>query len=102
MVEALFSGTKLSVLALFFGQPERLFGLVELIALANAGRGAVQREVQRLAESGLIRLELVGRDKRYRANPDAPIFNELRGIIDKSTGVAAVIGDASAAGSDHQ
>ncbi len=94
MAAALFSGTQLGVLTLLFGQPERLFGIVELISLVGAGRGAVQREVQRLVESGLVTVERLGRDKRYRANTSAPIFDELRGIIEKLTGIAAVIGDA--------
>ena len=70
---------------LLFGQPDRAFGTIELIKLAESGSGAVQRELARLAESGLIQIDDT---KRYRANHDSPIFEELKGIVDKTSGVA--------------
>jgi predicted nucleotidyltransferase len=85
--DALFSRTQQRVLSLVFGQPERVFGMSELIALADSGSGAVQREVQRLLDSKLIVATTAGRQKRYQANPVAPIFQELRSIIEKTAGV---------------
>ena len=37
-----------------FGQPNRSFFATELIALMGSGSGAVQRELERLSESGLL------------------------------------------------
>jgi predicted nucleotidyltransferase len=85
--EALFSSTQQRVLGLFFGQPDRSFSLSEIINLARAGTGAVQREVSRLAQSGLIDVEEKEGRKRYKANPTSPIFDELRSIIEKTIGV---------------
>jgi predicted nucleotidyltransferase len=83
----LFTQTQQRVLGLLFGQPERSFRMSELIALAGAGTGAVQREVVRLVASGLV--SVVPRDGRkvYRANEHSPIFGELCSIVDRTSGV---------------
>jgi predicted nucleotidyltransferase len=79
------------VLALLFGQPERSFFTNELIGLIGSGSGAVQRELRRLVESGLVTLTRIGSQKHYQANPAAPIFEELRGIVTKTLGPAEVL-----------
>ena len=56
LADALFSGTQQRVLGLIFGQPGRSFYATELIGLTGAGSGAVQRELARLAQSGLLSL----------------------------------------------
>jgi predicted nucleotidyltransferase len=87
IADALFSRTQQRVFSLVFGQPERAFGLSELIALAASGSGAVQREVQKLLDSKLIVATTLGRQKRYQANHAAPIFPELCSIVEKTAGV---------------
>ena len=91
MASALFTGTQQRVLGLLFGQPERSFFATELIALTRAGSGAVQRELMRLAESGLVTVTRIGNQKHYQANRAAPIFKELRGIALKMFGPAEVV-----------
>jgi hypothetical protein len=86
IADALFSATQQRVLALLFGQPGRSFFTNELIGLVGAGSGAVQREVKRLVESGLVTVTRLGSQKHYQANPAAPIFEELRGIVTKTLG----------------
>lgn len=91
LADALFPKTKQRVLGLLFGQPERSFGTLELIDLASSGRGAVQRELELLANAGLLDIEVVGLQKRYRANRESPVFDELRGIVDKTSGIPDVL-----------
>lgn len=67
---------------------------MELIALAGSGRGAVQREVERLVSSGLVTCTGGGREKWYQANPDSAIYEELRRIIEKTAGVVGVLREA--------
>ncbi|MGH8738563.1 MAG: nucleotidyltransferase domain-containing protein [Burkholderiales bacterium] len=86
--DALFSTTQQRVLALLFGQPDRSFYASELIARAGAGSGAVQRELARLEQSGLVTVRRVGTQKHYQANPESPLFSELRGIVQKTVGLA--------------
>ncbi|HEX4420986.1 MAG TPA: nucleotidyltransferase domain-containing protein [Kofleriaceae bacterium] len=87
IADALFSQTQQRVFSLLFGQPERAFGTSELIGLADSGSGAVQRELKRLLDSKLVVTSSIGRQKFYRANTAAPIFEELRSIVEKTTGV---------------
>lgn len=91
LADALFSATQQRVLALLFGQPDRSFFTNELISLVGAGSGAVQREVRRLLESGLITVTQIGTQKHYQANPGAPIYAELQGIVLKTLGPAEVL-----------
>lgn len=100
VADALFSTTQQRVLGLLFGQPQRSFFTSELIALAGGGSGAVQRELRRLEESGLVTPSRVGNQKHYQANADAPVFAELCGIVRKVLGPAEVLREALAPLSD--
>lgn len=96
LAATLFSGTQQRVLGLLFGQPDRTFYATELIALAGVGSGAVQRELARLAQSGLVTVRPVGNQKHYQANPDSPIYAELCGIARKTVGLAEPLREALA------
>ena len=86
--DALFSNTQQRVLGYIFGQPERSFFATELIGLAGGGSGAVQRELKRLEESGLVTVTRLGNQKHYQANPQSPIYVEMCGIVQKTVGLA--------------
>lgn len=92
--DALFTATQQRVLGCLFGQSGRSFSVSELIQITGAGSGAVQREVARLAGSGLLTMEQLGNQKRYRANPDCPIHDELAGIVRKTFGLASPLREA--------
>jgi predicted nucleotidyltransferase len=87
LADTLFTSTQQSVLSFLFGQPGRSFYVTQIMALANSGRGAVQRELSRLSESGLVTVKNVGTQKHYQANPDSPLFAELCSIIRKTVGL---------------
>ncbi|MDP2759471.1 MAG: transcriptional regulator [Sideroxyarcus sp.] len=86
--DALFPKTQQRVLAVLFGNPERSFYTNELFRLVGAGSGAVQRELKRMTDAGLLNVTLIGNQKHYQANRDAPVFEELRSIVIKTFGVA--------------
>ena len=90
LADALFTLSQQRVLALLFGQPDRQFFVTEIIALAGCGRGAVQRELARLARSGLVIRSRAGNRTYYRANRDAPVFDEICGIVRKTVGRRSV------------
>ena len=100
LADALFTASKQRVLALLFGQPDREFFVTEIIALAGCGRGAVQRELAKLAGSGLAVVSQVGNRKYYRANRQSPLFDEICGIVRKTVGVEECIRDALASLAD--
>ncbi|MDP2829033.1 MAG: nucleotidyltransferase domain-containing protein [Sulfuricellaceae bacterium] len=79
------------VLGVLFGNTGRSFYANEMIALAGSGTGAVQRELARLAAAGLVTVSRVGNQKHYQANSAAPVFEELRGLVLKTSGLADVL-----------
>jgi predicted nucleotidyltransferase len=94
LADALFTQTQQRVLGLLFGQPQRGFTVSELIASTGAGSGAAQRELAKLANSGLLTVQRIGNQKHYRANPAAPIHDELVGIVQKTVGLAEPLREA--------
>src|ERR1700730_8735606 len=48
------------------------------------GVGAVERELSKLERSGLVSVERIGNQRHYRANRDAPIFEELQSLVVKT------------------
>jgi len=94
LANALFPGTKQQVLRILFGQSDRSFYANEIINLAASGSGAVQRELTVLTQSGLITATRRGNQKHYQANPQSPIFEELRSIVQKTVGVAEPVRNA--------
>ncbi|WP_336366061.1 nucleotidyltransferase domain-containing protein [Marinobacter sp. C2H3] len=94
LADALFSGTRQKVLGLFFVPGSRDFSMKELIDEAEAGSGAVQRELARLVDCGLVQMTQQGRQKRYKANQDAAIYPELVAIVSKLLGPERIIEEA--------
>jgi len=94
VADALFSKVQQRVLAVLFGNPRRSFYANEVIALAGSGTGAVQRELARLEAAGLLAVSRVGNQKHYQANAASPVFEELRGLVLKTSGLADVLRDA--------
>lgn len=89
--DALFAGVQQRVLGALFGNPERSYYGNELLRLTGSGKGALQRELDRLVKAGLVTVRAVGNQKHYQANPEAPIFEELRGIAVKTFGGADAV-----------
>ena len=94
LVDALLTRTQQRVLGILFGQPQRSFYANELIRAAGTGSGAVQRELTRLTESGLIQRTRIGQQTHFQANGQSPLFGELRSIVLKTVGLAEPLRDA--------
>jgi predicted nucleotidyltransferase len=75
------------VLSILFGQPDQEFQLTEIISRAGSGRGAVQRELEKLTAVGIVATTAFGSRKLYHANRESPIFQELYQLILKTVGV---------------
>ena len=94
LADALFTSTQQKVLGALFGQPDRSFFVTQIMELAKSGRGAVQRELERLRKGGLVTVHKVATQKHYQANAASPLFDELCGIIQKTVGLAGPIREA--------
>jgi predicted nucleotidyltransferase len=91
---ALFSDSQSRVLRWVFSHPERDFHLNELRRLTGLGSASLQRELNRLADTGLILSERVGNLRRFRANAQSPVYGELFALIRKTMGAEVMLRDA--------
>ncbi len=91
---ALFTPVQQRVLGLLFGQPDRSFQGAEIIRLAGSGTGAVHRQLRRLEDAGLVDVRRQGNQKHYRANRNAPVFEELHGLVVKTVGLVDPLREA--------
>ena len=96
LADALFPSTRQKVLATLFGRPGRSFYAAEVIALARAGSGSVQRELADMTQVGLLTCTKVGHQKHYQANSASPVFNELCSLVLKTVGLADALRQALA------
>ena len=91
---SLFTDSQSRVFKWLFGQPERGYHLSELRRLTGLGSASLQRELNRLADAGLVRSERVGNLRRFQANPQSPVFSELVGLTRKTLGVEPLLREA--------
>lgn len=96
LADALFTRTQQRVLGLLFSRPERSYYLNEVVRHAGVGKGAVARELARLVQAGIVTLTRKGNQSHYQANPESPVFGELKGLICKTVGIVGVLQQALA------
>jgi predicted nucleotidyltransferase len=87
LADALLTRGQQRVLGILFAEPDQSLPVTELIARAGVGTGAVHRELARLVSSGLVTVTPVGRQRRYQANQQSPLFPELHGLVLKTVGL---------------
>ncbi|MGD1100806.1 MAG: nucleotidyltransferase domain-containing protein, partial [Terriglobia bacterium] len=75
---------------------DEAYYLRQLVRSGGLGLGAVQREVKRLAEAGILRRTVRGHQVYFQANPECPVFAELKGLVVKTAGAADVLREALA------
>ncbi len=85
--DALFTTTQQKVLGLLYGKPDQSFYANEIARWAQVGKGSIMRELERLQRVGVLTMFHQGNQTHYRANPDCPIYPELRGIVSKTFGI---------------
>jgi len=74
-----------------FRQPRRWWYLSELAGALETSPSSLQREVESLAQTGILEIRRDGRRTYYRANAKSAVFKELLGIVRKTMGVPAEI-----------
>ena len=88
---ALFSKNRRAVLTLLYAHPDQSYYLRQIVRACGGGVGAVQRELGRLADAGIIRRTVRQKQVYFQAHDACPIFEELKGIVVKTAGVADVL-----------
>lgn len=94
IASALFTNSQAQVLRWLFVQPERSFYQSELRRLTGLGSASLQRELNRLAEAGLVHSERIGNLRHFQANPQSPVFNELVVLVRKTLGIEPTLREA--------
>lgn len=85
------SETKIKLLLRFFLNPKAKGYLRQLSSEFNESSNGIRVELNKLSEAKILISEFEGRNKVYAANINHPLFNELRNIVLKSTGIDKVI-----------
>ena len=91
--EVLFPKTRRKVLALFLLNPHKRYYFRETIRLLGEAPGSLQRELKSLTMVGILSVESIGVQKFYQANPECPVLRELKSLVEKTFGVADIVGD---------
>lgn len=94
MLAGLFSSqARVDILKLFLLEPGRRFYQREVSVLSGQRIMAVQREISKLLEIGLLKEEQEGNRKYYMVDQTSPILNDLKAIFQKTVGIHKIMGD---------
>jgi predicted nucleotidyltransferase len=85
----LFGKSRRGILALLYGHVDEEFYLRQIVRNTGLGVGPVQRELKLLTDSSILRRRRDGNQVYYQANPETPIFDELKNIVRKMSGIAS-------------
>jgi predicted nucleotidyltransferase len=94
IASALYTDSQSRIFRWIFGHPDRGFHLSELRRLTGLGSASLQRDLNRLAEAGLVRTERVGNLRRFQANEKSPVYAELVGLTRKTLGIEPMLREA--------
>lgn len=86
--------TRLSILSLLLPQPDRRLYLREVVRITGAGQGAVQRELEKLTRLDILTKRREGNLTYYQANRMSPVFDDLRGLVEKTAGIPGAVRSA--------
>ena len=87
VASVLFGKTRQAVLGQLFSFPEERIYLRELARRTGISPGALQSELNQLVAADLVRRQQDGNRVLYAANTASPVFEELRGLVQKTTGL---------------
>lgn len=93
LASVLFTEYRRRVLGLLLLHPTQRYYLREIARLTGTVPGTLKRELTKLEHAGVLSVEKVGNQAHYQANRDCPIFEELAGILRKTSGLADVLAD---------
>src|SRR4030043_2347891 len=89
--QTLFGKTRRAVLSLLYSHVDEAFYLRQIVRVAGVGLGAVQRELKLVSDAEIIQRIVRGRQVYYQANPQCPVFEELKALVTKTVGIGAIL-----------
>jgi DNA-binding transcriptional ArsR family regulator len=72
-------------------QPNRTWYLQQLARYLRVRPSSLQRELAALTAVGILKSDRQGRIVHYRADVNCPVYNELRGLMLKTSGLIGVL-----------
>lgn len=90
-LEALFPEIRAGVLAATLLHPERWWFMSELARHLETTSSSLQRELESLVAAGLLERRQDGRRSYFKANPGSPLFSDLRGLMEKTSGIVPAL-----------
>ena len=96
LADLLFGAYRRDVLGLLLLRPGESYHVREIARITRRPANTLYRELAVLAEAGLLVRRAQGNQVHYQANPNCPIYEDLRGILKKTTGIADVLREALA------
>jgi hypothetical protein len=85
------SSTRIKLLLRFFLNPGSKGYLRQLSSEFGESTNGIRVELNKLTDAKILRTEIQGRNKLYAANVAHPLFEDIRNIVLKSTGVDKVV-----------
>jgi len=85
------SQTRIKLLLRFFMNPKMRGYLRQLASDFGESTNSIRVELNKLSEAKILTSRMEGRNKVYQANLDHPLFNKIRNIVLKSTGITQVV-----------
>lgn len=96
LASTLLPGYRRRVLGLLLLRPEEALHGREIARRTGLPAGTLTRELKRLADVGLLKRAKRGNQQVYSADTSCPVFNEVAGILRKTSGLADVLVEALA------
>jgi predicted nucleotidyltransferase len=88
------SRIRAKILGWLFTHPGESFFVRQMALILKEDPTNVSREMARLEEMGILRSKRNGNLKHFQTNQECPFFNELKGLVLKTSGVAGRIRDS--------
>jgi len=79
------------LLTYYFTNPSARLHLRDLAQKLNTDPSNLSKELRRMEQEGLFRSEVSGRQKYFQLNREYPLFDEVRRIVEKTIGAAAIL-----------
>ena len=91
-IEKIFgSRIRAKILGWLFTHPDESFFVRQIALILKEDPTNVSREMAKLEELGILRSKRNGNLKHFQTNQECPFFEELKGLVLKTTGVAGQI-----------
>jgi DNA-binding transcriptional ArsR family regulator len=91
ILEVLFPDIRAKILSVLLLQPEKRWYLTELASRLETQPSSLQRELEALSKAGLLEQTKDGRRVYFRADTNSPVFEDLRGLLEKTVGLVPIL-----------